>query len=502
MEIKPEKLTYNEEGVLGLREVEGWIYEAYNSKLYWPAAHAEYDRIIRSDPEVTVIRQVFTSLCRSIDIRVEPPDNATDADRKAAEFIASVFAEMEGGLSDWLESCISNAPFFGWAWWEGVYGLRKAGWRAEDGWQSQSTDGLIGLRKLAFRDPSSFWKWEFDDKHQRLLGMHQRHPVDMREIFLPLDRSLHVTFGDRNNPEGLSPLEAIWRLERLKYGFEVVQGIGFEHAAGYLKIEVADQLPPDGEDKLKRAAKNLLTAQEGNYGVFPKGVNADIIDTTFQAAGDLLNVIKYYSILKYMVYFMQWLAMSTLSSQGSYSALDTSTDFFISFYNSMIEGFVAQLDDQIVGRLMRINAGSFQGITKRPHLKASPVTKSVALDKLGAFFNSIWGRLPLGPADLVAIRKQSGILTDTLPSEDDVVEAQPKAAGQVDAQHSPDCGCIVDMAKRPVVLDEDEEPTDTDPGESIITEKDVNRALRKFRTWAKRNDPGLTRLLDAKVEQE
>lgn len=56
-------------------------------------------------------------------------------------------------------------------------------------------------------------------------------------IILPLDNSLHITFGDANNPEVLSPLEAVWRLERLKYGYEVVMGIGSEHSAGRLKIQ-------------------------------------------------------------------------------------------------------------------------------------------------------------------------------------------------------------------------------------------------------------------------
>jgi len=436
-------MNYNELGYNGLKEFSGYVEEAYSTQLFWPAVQPLYSRMRRSDPEVSVVRVAFTSLARSVSLRWELPDNPTDGDKQAAEFADSVLQDIEGGVSAFLESLVGNVPFFGWGWWEVLPGFRNPAWRPPGGdpWRSQYDDNRIGVRRLAWRDSSSFYKWQMAD-NGTLQGMWQWSSPDP-QVLLPLENSLHITLGDAHNPEGLTPLEAVWRLERIKYGLEIVQGIGFEHAAGYLDVVAENTLTPADKAEIKRAARAIMSAQEGNYAAWPKGVTGELKDVPFQAAPAILEAIRYFGLLKLMVYNMQWVAIAGVGGVGGYSAMQDSSGMFIGTYNAMIEGFVDQIDSQVGRRLFIWN--QFPGMTKRPRLKADPINK-VELGKLGALLVPLSQVLDMGDEDQVAIRKQTGFLPESLPAgerrernEPDTNEApeeQPESAGVQDDAES------------------------------------------------------------------
>jgi hypothetical protein len=249
---------------------------------------------------------------------------------------------MEGGPDGFLSTLVAQVPFMGFGWWEEVYGLRKTGWvapDADDGWRSQYNDGYIGLRRLAWRDHSSFYKWDIDEYTGRLRGLVQ-NDYPNKQITIPLSKSVHIAFGDIHNPEGLSPLEAVWRLERIKYGLEIVQGIGFEHSAGYLDVKTTVTLTDEDKAAVRKAARAITSAQEGNYAVWPSGITGEVKDTTFGAAASILEAIKYLGVLKLMVFNMHWAALSSVTGVGSNAAMTDSSQMFITVYNAMMDGMV------------------------------------------------------------------------------------------------------------------------------------------------------------------
>jgi len=419
----------------------------------------------RSDPEVTTVRNAFTSLARAVSHHWEGADQPTAADTAALEFAETIFDDIDGGFSTFLESLVGNVPFYGWGWWEVLPGYRDPAWRppAGDAWRSAYDDNRIGIRRLAWRDSSSFYKWDLNDAG-KLLGMWQWTSPDPM-VLLPADNSLHVTFGDAHNPEGLSPLEAVWRLERIKYGLEVVQGIGFEHAAGYLNVTTENTLTDPDKAQIKAAARAIMTAQEGNYAAWPKGVQGEIKDVSFAAAPSILEAIKYFGILKLTVFNMQWVALSAQTSAGSYSAMQDSSSMFLTTYNAMLEGFAEQIDAQIGKRLFTWN--EFPGMTKRPRLKFDPITK-VSQSQLAALLGPLSQVLDLGDEDQLAIRKQTGFLPETLPEE---VETTPEP-------EAPD-------------TDEtsgEEDETAATQGDAERTAETVQASLIKWREWARLND--------------
>jgi len=428
MAIKIDKIPSNtkihvtELGNEGFDHYMGFISEAYNAELLWPSVQPLYSRIRRSDPEITIIRQIFTALTRQIVLRFELPDDANDDEKKAKEFGEEALRDIDGGTTEFLETTVSNVPFFGWGWFEVLNGYRDPDWRPpdkNDKWQSQYNDGLVGVRRLAWRDSSSFKEWILDPETCRLLGMIQSGRFGTEDIILPLENSLHVTFGDVNNPEGLTPLEAVWRLERIKYGLEVINGIGFEHAAGYLNVTVDGTLSEADKTNIKKAARAIMTAQEGNYATWPKGVDGEVKDIPFSAASSLLAAIKYYGILKLSIYNSQWVALSSTTGSGSFSAMQESSSMFMTTYNSMMAGFIRQVDEQVFKKLFELNALAWPNMVNRPRLTFSPIKKKVSLDEIGNFISKLDGWI-LGDEDIKAIRERTGILPTAIPEEQSI----------------------------------------------------------------------------------
>lgn len=439
--------AFTEIGTPGRAVFAGVINEAYLAELRWPHVWPLYKRILRADPEVAVARYLFETLARQVEFEPQLPENPSDDDKRALEFVVQALDDIDGGMTRFIQKAATHVPLLGWGWWEAIPGRRDTNWRppdAEDPWRSRYSDGLVGIRRLAWRDPSSFMRWDIDDYTGRLRGMVQMD-IPNPLVTIPLNRSVHLTFGDPDNPEGLPVLESMYRLERYKFGLEVVQGIGYEHTAGYLSVPFEKQPSTEDQKRVKAAARAILTAQEGNYAAWPPGVKGEFIDVDFTAGRSLLDVIRYYSMLKLQLVFMQWVAMSTTSSVGSYSAVQDSTKMFIVTFNAMMAGFADQFDQQVGRRLFQYNPGAFPGMTARPRIAASRVSKEIDLKDLADFMTAFGTMFELSEQDQVDIRRQSGVLgevaTDTVaaprpaeekkdpepPSREDELDDEPNA---------------------------------------------------------------------------
>ena len=509
------KQPYQEIGTSGLNAWYGVVNEVFHKELQWPAGFQEINRIWRTDPEIAIIKLGYQTFAAQSHIQFEsdPEEKNQRANDLAVPFGNSVLREIDGGIRSWLQQVCTRTPFSGWGYWEEVPGLRQQGWvppvppgGSPDPWRSSENDGLVGIRRLAFRDPSSFWRWELDDATGRVNGMWQ-YDIPNPEVLLPIDRAVHIIFGgDTHNPEGLSPLEAFWRLERLKYGHEQIFGIGNERTAGYLKFTTENELSGADQELVRQAATAVLTAQESNYLALPKGADADIIDTAFANAPALLEGIRYYGLLKLQLYNMQWVAIASTAGTGAYSAMESASGIFILFFNAMLDNFVNQLDAQLGRRLFeKYNKGRFPGLTKRPRLTVTKLEKDIDLKELAEFWQIIQQTMPTDTSDIEAIRRKSRILpeapvevkttpvapvpvTDTTPQDeapvDDVLQEPPPAEASLQ-----EGGAVIPKGAG--------QPLPEIPDTVEYTEAEIDAAVKR---WKKVAPAEFKELVDAEVE--
>jgi hypothetical protein len=247
------------------------------------------------------------------------------------------------------------------------------------------------------------------------------------------------------------------------------------------------------EDKarVREAARAIMMAQEGNYAFWPKGFTGELVDSDFSAAGSILEAIRYYGILKLLVYNMQWVAISSVSGKGSYSAMDDSSTMYLVTYNAMIDGFVQQMDKQIGRRLFELNAGAFPGMTRRPRLVAEAVQKTISLSELAAILGPIKNVMPLGEDDFKAIRARTGFLPETLP---ETTEGQPEP-NQSEPENV--------QENNPVDEDGNEEDTsvstETSNKMTLYQAQKVKNSLERWKAWARENDQDTFKLLNEEL---
>jgi len=407
-------------GSTGLNEAMGFIQEAYNANLFWPKVFKTYDKLRRSMPEMVMVRTAFAAWAKNVSPVVDLPSGATDDDKRYKDFLESDFENMDGGFVKFLDTCVNQVPFLGWGWWDVQHSIRDPNWVVPvkgDEWESEADDGFIGLRRLSWRSPSTFNGWIKDN--DQVKGFYQQ-AYPNPPIPLMSESSLHITHGDANNPEGLSPLESVWRVERLQYGYQVIHGIGSEHAAGYLNVNKTTSGGLSTLDKqvAKAAARAIMTGQEGNYALWPYGLEGEIKDIPFSAASSLLDIIKYYSIVALAIYAQQWIALNTFTNTGALASQTESTSTGIFTFNSMLDGIASQYDQQIGKRLWNINQYNFPDMTKRPNIRFTHVKNNPSMQEIGNFLRAVDGIVPFGGEDdWTAVRQQTEWMPEETPED-------------------------------------------------------------------------------------
>jgi hypothetical protein len=121
---------------------------------------------------------------------------------------------------------------------------------------------------------------------------------------------------------------------------------------------------------------------------------------------------------------MQTIILNTLTDTGARAAAVDSTQLAIFSFNSMMDGFANQYDDQIGRRLWERNKDSFPNATKRPNIRFSHVENNIDLGALGTFLSQINGIIPMSLDDYKAFRVRSGFLPENNPEPGDVEEAR------------------------------------------------------------------------------
>jgi hypothetical protein len=263
------------------------------------------------------------------------------------------------------------------------------------------------------------------------------------EVYIPLDISTHVTLGDPTSPEGLSPFEALWRLESFMYNLEIIFGIGSEHAAGHAKFQSEQKLSATDQANIKDAARALLSAIEGNYLTLPGHITADIIDVPFAAGSVILEAIKHYGHLKAQVLNMQWMSLSLTGDAGSNASMFTSANMWLTAFNAQMSGAAKVIGEQLATQLRGYNRAQFGSVKKLPVLKATPVEANIDLLELAQFVTAVFPTLDVTPEDWAAVRRKSNFLPE--------VE-------------------IAEIQEDETVNDETDEPDEVEPTEEMLEE--------------------------------
>jgi hypothetical protein len=412
--------TYAEKGTAGLDLWSGIFREADSAAFQWPGAWPYIDEMLRTNPQLTAVRRMFTQWAGQIDLEwTTVHENPSAIAQERASYANTILDDAKGGGKLLARQLVSTVPFNGFQVWELVPGLRNG--RDFYGWRSKYRDGRLGLRKIAIRYLSSHYDWIADDSGE-WSAWRQMTPTG-RLIELPRmegtrPRLLHVVFGgDSTNPEGWTPLETAWRIHKVVKGLTFIEGLGHERSAGHVVWTAAQTPDASDKDAMRRGARAAMSAQEGNYIIeIAERLLFRLQDVQFSNATALLESLRFKKMELLALYDQDWQAIATLAGQGAYSTIRARLVAAVDSFNSMMDDFADQTGQQLYQYLFAAE-DTARGFVEEDEIKltATNIKPPVTPEEVAAFIGSAWPLLRTDERDEAALRTISGWMPEQVP---------------------------------------------------------------------------------------
>ena len=335
----------------------------------------KYREMRDNDSTIGAVMYATEQVLRDVDIKVMPA-NETEEAKREAEFVESVFTDMDHTLDDHVSEALSSLTY-GFAWFEVVFKRRSGPNSRSDKSRSKFTDGRIGVRKIASRAPWTISKFDVDQKTGDVLGVHQEGSGFNNTSYIPTRKSLYYrTTAINNDPSGRSILRNAYTSYEYLNNLQNIEAIAVERELAGIPVAriPAEYLSPDATSGQAGFVANLqqilrdVKFNEQGYIVLPSDTYPDkdgsptnqrLVDVELMASNGKRNI----EIDPIVKRYQHDIARSVLSeflmlgggNTGSYALSKSKTDLFLRALESYIQAIVDVLNKQLVERLWELN---------------------------------------------------------------------------------------------------------------------------------------------------
>jgi hypothetical protein len=330
----------------------------------------KYREMRDNDSTIGAVMYATEQVLRDVDIKVMPA-NDTPAAKREADFVESIFKDMDHTLDDHVSEALSSLTF-GFAWFEVVY-KRRNGQKTG----SKYSDGRMGVRKIASRAPWTISKFDVDEKTGDVLGIHQEGSGFNNTNYIPSRKSLYYrTTAINNDPSGRSILRNAYTSYEYLNNLQSIEAIAVERELAGIPVAriPSEYLSPDATAAQSGFLTNLqqilrdVKFNEQGYIVLPSDTypdsngsptNTRLVDVELMASNGKRNI----DIDPIVKRYQHDIARSVLSeflmlgggNTGSYALSKSKTDLFLRALESYIQAIVDVLNKQLVERLWELN---------------------------------------------------------------------------------------------------------------------------------------------------
>src|SRR5210317_2122186 len=335
----------------------------------------KYREMRDNDSTIGAVMYATEQVLRDVDIKVMPASD-TPAAKREAEFVESIFDDMDHTLDDHISEALSSLTY-GFSWFEVVYKRRNGPTSRSDKSRSKFTDGRVGVRKIASRAPWTISKFDVDQKTGDVLGVHQEGAGFNNTSFIPTRKSLYYrTTAINNDPSGRSILRNAYTSYEYLNNLQNIEAIAVERELAGIPVAriPAEYLSTDATSAQAGFVGNLqqilrdVKFNEQGYIILPSDTypdkdgaptNVRLVDVELMASNGKRNI----DIDPIVRRYQHDIARSVLSeflmlgggNTGSYALSKSKTDLFLRALESYIQAIVDVLNKQLVERLWELN---------------------------------------------------------------------------------------------------------------------------------------------------
>ena len=335
----------------------------------------KYREMRDNDSTIGAVMYATEQVLRDVDIKVMPCNDTPEAKREA-DFVESIFKDMDHTLDDHISEALSSLTY-GFSWFEVVYKRRNGPTDRSDKGNSKYSDGRIGVRKIASRAPWTISKFDVDQKTGDVLGIHQEGSGFNNTNYIPSRKSLYYrTTAINNDPSGRSILRNAYTSYEYLNNLQSIEAIAVERELAGIPVAriPSEYLSPDATSAQSGFLANLqqilrdVKFNEQGYIVLPSDTYPDsngsptttrLVDVELMASNGKRNI----DIDPIVKRYQHDIARSVLSeflmlgggNTGSYALSKSKTDLFLRALESYIQAIVDVLNKQLVERLWELN---------------------------------------------------------------------------------------------------------------------------------------------------
>jgi len=367
----------------------------------------KYREMRDNDSTIGAVMYAAEQVLRDVKLKVEPANDTEEAKREA-DFVESIFDDMDHSLDDHIAESLSSLSY-GFAWFEVVYKRRVGPTQRSPKKNSKYTDGRLGVRKIACRAPWTVSRFDVEPKSGDVLGIYQDVGYGSGKHYIPTTKSLYYRTTVLNgDPSGRSILRNAYSSYVYLNNLQSIEAIAVERELAGIPIAriPSEYLSSDASAAQSGFVGNLqqilrdVKFNEQGYIITPSDTYPDkdgsptnirLVDIELMSSNGNRNV----DIDPIVRRYQHDIARSVLSeflmlgggNNGSYALSKSKTDLFLRALESYIQAIVDVLNKQLVERLWQLNGLNYDLM---PCIKAGDVAPH-DLREIAAFLRNLNG---------------------------------------------------------------------------------------------------------------
>jgi len=353
-----------EYGWTGLETFGGHVEEDILWQLRGVQRQRTYQEMSENDAIVGAMLYAIEILIRPLSWTVEPGGESPE-DLKAAELLETTLTDMSHTMADFLSEWMAT-PVYGFAPFEICWKTRN-GPNREPGKASRYSDGMIGVRKLAIRHPTTRDRWVFDESGG-VQAFIQFAQAGRASIEIPIEKLLLFRCGMRKgNPEGQSLLRRSYVAWYRRKRIETIEAIGIERdLAGLPCIYHPVEWLAEGRyatllTNAKNVVRNIKNDEQAGVtlpSIFDANGNQllklELLSTAGSRNFDTDKVIQRLSREMLMTALADVIVLGH-EKVGSYALASSKTNLFASGIGAMADDIESVLNRHLVPRMLALN---------------------------------------------------------------------------------------------------------------------------------------------------
>lgn len=367
----------------------------------------KYREMRDNDSTIGAVMYAAEQVLRDVKLKVEPANDTEEAKREA-DFVESIFDDMDHSLDDHIAESLSSLSY-GFAWFEVVYKRRVGPTKRSPKKNSKYTDGRLGVRKIACRAPWTVSRFDVEPKSGDVLGIYQDVGYGSGKHYIPTTKSLYYRTTVLNgDPSGRSILRNAYSSYVYLNNLQSIEAIAVERELAGIPVAriPSEYLSSDASAAQSGFVGNLqqilrdVKFNEQGYIITPSDTYPDkdgsptnirLVDIELMSSNGNRNV----DIDPIVRRYQHDIARSVLSeflmlgggNNGSYALSKSKTDLFLRALESYIQAIVDVLNKQLVERLWQLNGLNYDLM---PCIKAGDVAPH-DLREIAAFLRNLNG---------------------------------------------------------------------------------------------------------------